>query len=131
MPFFFSEIPDRCKEDLINEPHNTLGKLVEIILNNKVRGHMDKNEYRKVNMICLFVFKEKLCLMNLFNFSEKAINYVDMEYPFDMVYLHFQTASSNVLQPKTLKYTKKYGKVLGWIKNCLEDRKQSRRIKSQ
>lgn len=55
-------------------------------------------------MICLFVFfKEKLCLTNLFSFSEKAINYVDTEYPFDMVYLHFQTASSNVLQPKTLK----------------------------
>lgn len=48
-------------------------------------------------------FTENLCLANLFNFSEEAIKNVEKDYPFDMVYLHFQKASSNVPHPKMLK----------------------------
>lgn len=56
-------------------------------------------------MICflVFFFKEKLCLTNLFYFSEEAIKNVDKEYPFDTVYLHFQKTFSNVPHPKTFK----------------------------
>lgn len=39
---FFSQVPERPKEDLTSEPHNPLGKIVEVILHNKINGHMDK-----------------------------------------------------------------------------------------
>lgn len=40
----FTEVPERPKKDLTNEQHNGLGKLVEVILHNKINVHMDKYE---------------------------------------------------------------------------------------
>lgn len=44
MPNFFPQVPERPKEDLTSEPHNPLGKLVEVNLHNKINGHMVKYE---------------------------------------------------------------------------------------
>lgn len=101
----FPEVPERPKEDLTNETHTTLWanewklfyiiKLMDIWINLNRKSQHD--------LFLGFFFEEKFCLTNLFNFSEEAIKNVDKDYPFDMVYLYFQKAFSNVPHPKTLK----------------------------
>jgi len=63
------------------------------------------NIHRKesTGFVSLVFFKEKLCLTNLFDFSEGAIKNVDKRCPFDMVYLYFPKAFSNVPHSKTPK----------------------------
>lgn len=79
---------------------------------------MNMNREELTLFVSCGFFTENLCLTDLFNFSEEAIKNVDKEYLFDMVYLYFQKAFSNVPHPKTLKQSKQHGNVLGWIKNC-------------
>lgn len=41
---FFFRRSKKTQERPTNEPHNPLGKLEEVILHNKINGHMDKYE---------------------------------------------------------------------------------------
>ena len=71
--------------------------------------------------------KNKSCLTNLLEFSEKVVNYLDEGSPVDIIYLDFSKAFDKVPHERLAVKLEAHGiggEVLRWIRNWLKDRKQ-------
>ena len=65
-----------------------LCKIFESILRDKIVEHLEKHELIRESQHG-FV-KKTSCLSNLLVFMEEVTNYLDSEYPVDVIYLDFQ-----------------------------------------
>lgn len=103
------------------------GKMAEIIIQNRIIGHIDKH-----SLLGKRFFKGKSCLINLLEFSEE-LKHVDKSDPTDMMYLDFQKASDKIPHQRLLSKLSTHkikGKVLSWISKWLKYRKPRVKIKS-
>ncbi|CAM4564109.1 unnamed protein product [Caretta caretta] len=104
---------------------SVLGKLVEIIVKNKIVRHVE--EHKLLGKSQHGFSKGKSCLTNLLESFEGVNKHVDKEDPVGIVYLDFQKAFDKIPHQRLLHKLSCHwirGKILSWIENWLKDREQ-------
>ena len=104
---------------------STVGKILESIIANKIREHLDKHQLIKLSQHGFL--KGFSCLTNLLSFYSEVFEAVDNGKAYDTVYLDFSKAFDRVPHERLLKKVEAHGiggEVLGWISEWLKGRKQ-------
>ena len=100
-------------------------KTFERILTQEIVKHLDENGL--INETQHGFRKNKSCLTNLLEFSEKVANILDGGNPVDIIYLDFSKAFDTVPHERLAIKLKAHGiggEVLNWIRAWLKDRRQ-------
>lgn len=100
-------------------------KMLESIIREKISEHLNNNNL--LNKTQHGFMKNRSCQTNLLEFMDKITEYVDNGEPVDIVYLDFSKAFDKISHSKLLIKLEAHGisgKVAGWIKEWLKDRKQ-------
>ena len=100
-------------------------KVLETMFRDSITNHLDKHKLIK-NTQHGFV-RGKSCLTNLLEFLEYVHKYIDQGEAVDVIYLDFQKAFDKVPHCRPMLKVKALGidgKVVCWIKNWLDNRKQ-------
>jgi len=100
-------------------------KIMERIIKEEIVHHLQRNSIIKDSQ---HGFRnKKSCLTNLLEFMEKVSEHLDSGEPVDVIYLDFQKAFDKVPHVRLLAKLEAIGikgKLLGWIKEWLNGRKQ-------
>ena len=100
-------------------------KLFESILRDNIIMHL--KEFNLINSSQHVFFLNRSCLTNLFEFLEYVCKYIDKGLPVDVIYLDFRKAFDKVPHKRLMVKVKSHaigGKILGWIDDWLNGRKQ-------
>ena len=98
---------------------------METIIKDLISIHLDK--FKLINSTQHGFMKKKSSLTNLLMFFEFVCKAVDNGEPVDVIYLDFQKAFDKVPHSRLLLKVRALGidgKIAGWIKDWLENRKQ-------
>ena len=100
-------------------------KLLESMIKINIVNHIERNMLMKLSQHGFS--KGRSCTTNLLEFLEDLVNYVENGKPVDVIYLDFAKAFDKVPIKKLLQKLKAMkidGKILKWISNWLNSRKQ-------
>ena len=104
---------------------STVGKILESIIANKIRDHLEKHKLIKLSQFGFL--KGFSCLTNLLSFYSEVFESVDNNVEYDAVFLDFSKAFDKVPHERLIRKIEAHGiggDVLRWIKEWLKDRKQ-------
>ena len=104
---------------------STVGKILESIVANKIREHLEKHKLIKLSQHGFLVGCS--CLTNLLSYYSEVFEAVDSGKAYDTVYLDFSKAFDRVPHERLIRKVEAHGiggDVLRWIKEWLKDRKQ-------
>jgi hypothetical protein len=100
-------------------------KLLEAIIRKKVTDHLMTNNLLKKSQHGFM--KSRSCQTNLLEFMDRICQIIDSGKPVDVVYLDFSKAFDKISHAKLINKLESHGitgKVKGWIKEWLSNRKQ-------
>ena len=104
---------------------SVIGKIMESIIARNIREHLEKHNL--INESQHGFTKGKSCITNLLSFNNKVYEAADSGENYDVLYLDFSKAFDKVPHRRLLRKVKAHGidgKVLGWIRSWLCDRRQ-------
>ena len=104
---------------------SVIGKLLESIMSNKIREHLDCHNLIKDSQHGFT--KGKSCLTNLLSFYRNVYETADSNGIYDIIYLDFSKAFDKVPHQRLLQKVKAHGieeKILNWIRAWLSGRQQ-------
>lgn len=100
-------------------------KIMETLVRDTVVEHLQK--YKLIKDSQHGFMKGRSCLTNLLEFLERITDFIDREYPVDVLYLDFSKAFDKVPHKRLILKVKQHGigtKISSWIKDWLTNRKQ-------
>ena len=104
---------------------SVVGKLMESVIARSIREHLDR--HKLINDSQHGFTKGKSCLTNLLSFYGKVYEAADNGNIYDILYLDFSKAFDKVPHQRLLRKVRAHGiegKILGWIRSWLTDRRQ-------
>ena len=102
-----------------------VGKILESVIARNIRNHLERHNL--INESQHGFTKGKSCLTNLLSFYSKVFEAADNGDSYDILYLDFSKAFDKVPHQRLLGKVRAHGidgKILGWIRSWLTDRRQ-------